>query len=105
MRQALAGEPAVTDRRVVPVGDEIGLRNPSNENRWCAELQGDGADQGPGSLIACCEGVTRGDGPGKLTDNEGEVRWAPENALEVGEATTGAPFPVQISAQGPCHRG
>ena len=36
--------------------------------------------------------MTRRDGPGKLIDNEGEVGWAPQNALEVGKATTGCRF-------------
>jgi hypothetical protein len=30
----------------------------------------------------------------KVTDNESKVGWASQNALEVGEASAGAPFPV-----------
>lgn len=94
LRQALTCEPAITGRRVVSVGDEVGLGNPSDEDRRRAEPQGNGPGEGLGSLIACRDGMTRGDGPGKLVNNEGEVRWAPENALEISEAATGAPFAV-----------
>ena len=77
------------------IGDEVCLGNPPDENGRHAELQGNATDQGPGSLIACYDGVTCGDGPGKFVNDKGEVRWAPEDALEIGEATTtGAPFPV-----------
>ena len=38
--------------------------------------------------------MTRRDGPGKLIDNEGEVSWAPQNALEISKAATGPPFAV-----------
>ena len=57
-------------------------------------MQGKRADQSPGSLVACRDRVTSRDGLGKVTDNEGEVCGTPQNALEVGEAAAGAPFPV-----------
>ena len=38
--------------------------------------------------------MSRWDGAGEMIDDEGEVGWAAQNALEVGETATGAPFAV-----------
>ena len=92
--QAFPGEPALADRRVISVGHEIVLGRAPHENRGHAKVQGDSADQRPGPLIARRDRVTPRDCPGKVTDDEGEVGRAAQDALEIGEASAGAPFPV-----------
>ena len=104
-RQPLAREPPLANRRIVTVGDEIGLGNPSNKNRGHTKAEGEGAGQRPASLIAGSDGVTGRDGTGELIDDEGKVGRTPENALEVGEAAPAdPPFPIANLVVAGCPR-